>query len=324
MRSCSALGSFASRLRRRVNGAVLAIGARPDLLDRADQPGRAVGHDEPGCGEPAADEIAPELEPVLLGLSRSQPDGNQRPLAVLSDSPGADHAFLRAAGADREVDRVEEQHHQVDVVERAATERLEPLVQLCADRRHRRLRRPPEPGLLAQRLDIADRQAANEPADHQRLERVRSQQPLAVPLREQLRDERHRRLTGLRDLDPQLTLGRLQMTGPKPIAQPRLVVTQAPLALRSALVASATTPRVELVLDGPLVEQPGAQAGELGQHPLRVIDHALREQLVDLSLYLRRRRYGASHGVGLLHRLPGLEGTYAVALTATTTHLQQS
>jgi hypothetical protein len=36
------------------------------------------------------------------------------------------------------------------------------------------------------------------------------------------------------------------------------------------------------------------------------------------------RRYGASHGVGLLHRLAGLEGTYAVALTAPVTHLQQS
>ncbi len=35
------------------------------------------------------------------------------------------------------------------------------------------------------------------------------------------------------------------------------------------------------------------------------------------------RRYGASHGVGLLHRLPGLEGTYAVALTAPGAHLQQ-
>src|SRR6059058_4903694 len=46
--------------------------------------------------------------------------------------------------------------------------------------------------------------------------------------------------------------------------------------------------------------------------------------LVDARLYLRRRRYGASHGVGLLHRLAGLEGTYAVALTAPRAYLQQS
>src|SRR5437868_2447436 len=35
------------------------------------------------------------------------------------------------------------------------------------------------------------------------------------------------------------------------------------------------------------------------------------------------RRYRATHGVGLLHRLPGLEGTYAVALTAPRAYLQQ-
>src|SRR5689334_16641934 len=42
------------------------------------------------------------------------------------------------------------------------------------------------------------------------------------------------------------------------------------------------------------------------------------------SFYLRRRRYGASHGVGLHHRLPGLEGTYAVATTAPAAYLQRS
>jgi hypothetical protein len=40
-------------------------------------------------------------------------------------------------------------------------------------------------------------------------------------------------------------------------------------------------------------------------------------------LYLRRSRYGASHGVGLLHRLAGLEGTYAVVSTAPDEYLQQ-
>jgi hypothetical protein len=49
-----------------MNGAVLAIGARPDLLDRADQPGGAIGHDQAGRGEAAGGEVAAELEPVLL------------------------------------------------------------------------------------------------------------------------------------------------------------------------------------------------------------------------------------------------------------------
>src|SRR5437763_1586264 len=102
----------------------------------------------------------------------------------------------------------------------------------------------------------------------------------------------------------------------EPVAQPRVVVAQPALALRPALVASSTEPLIELVLDRPLDDQPGAKPTEFAQHLLRVIDHSPRQQLVDLSLYLRRRRYGASHGVGLLHRLPGHEGTYAVALTA--------
>ena len=56
--------------------------------------------------------------------------------------------------------------------------------------------------------------------------------------------------------------------------------------------------------------------GELRQRLARVLAHPHAKQPVDLLLDLRRRRYGTSHGVGLLHRLAGLEGTYAVALTA--------
>ena len=69
--------------------------------------------------------------------------------------------------------------------------------------------------------------------------------------------------------------------------------------------------------------QPRAKPRELGQHLLRIIDQPPGQQLVDARLYLRRWRYRASHGVGLLHRLAGLEGTYAVALTAPGTYLQQ-
>jgi hypothetical protein len=137
-----------------------------------------------------------------------------------------------------------------------------------------------------------------------------------VPAREQLRDERLGRLADLRDLDPQLALRRLHVPGPEPVALARR-------AVRPALVAGPAEPRVELLLDRPLDDQPGAEPGELRQHLLRILDQPPRQQLVDVSLYLRRWRYGASHGVGLLHRLAGLEGTYAVALTASGRYLQQ-
>ena len=94
-------------------------------------------------------------------------------------------------------------------------------------------------------------------------------------------------LPGLRDLDPQLTLGRLQTPGPEPVAHARVVVAQAALAFGPALVPSATQPGIELLLDRSLDDQPGPEPGELGQHLLRIIDHPLPQQLVDARLYLR-------------------------------------
>jgi hypothetical protein len=128
--------------------AMLTTSTRPNFLDRADQPPRAVGDEQARHGDSAAGEDAAEFEPVLLGLAHPQPHRNQLSRTGLGDSPGTDHALLRSARADRQLDRVEEQHDQVDVVERAATERLEPLVPLRADRGHRRLRRAieTEPG----------------------------------------------------------------------------------------------------------------------------------------------------------------------------------
>jgi hypothetical protein len=93
-------------------------------------------------------------------------------------------AFLGPVGTDAEKDRVEKQRCQPDVVEVAASERLKALAQLGADARRGRLRELPQPGLLAQRLDIAHRQTADERADHHRPQRLRAQQ--LGPAREQL------------------------------------------------------------------------------------------------------------------------------------------
>jgi hypothetical protein len=82
---------------------------------------------------------------------------------------------------------------------------------------------------------------------------------------------------GLRDLDPQLTLGRLQVPGTKPVALPRR-------PLRPTLVTGTTQPRVELVLDRPLNDQPSTEPGELGKHLLRILDTTPRQQLVDARL----------------------------------------
>jgi hypothetical protein len=102
----------------------------------------------------------------------------------------------------------------------------------------------------------------------------------------------------------------------KAVAQPALVVAQPALMVRPALITRPAQPGVELLLHRPLNDQPGAKLRQLRQRPARVIADPHGQQSVDPSLDLRRRRYGTSHGVGLLHSLGGLEGTYAVALTA--------
>ena len=61
----------------------------------------------------------------------------------------------------------------------------------------------------------------DEPTNHQRVERVGSQQPLAVPLREQLQDEQHHRLADLRDLDPQPPSPVCTCRGRNPLRFPR-------------------------------------------------------------------------------------------------------
>jgi len=59
------------------------------------------------------------------------------------------------------------------------------------------------------------------------------------------------------------------------------------------------------------------QQGQLREWALRVAGcDSTGEQVIDLLLYLRRRRYGASHGVGLPSMVfSGLRGTYAVPTT---------
>jgi DNA-binding CsgD family transcriptional regulator len=45
-------------------------------------------------------------------------------VGAVIDTPGANHAFLRAAWADRQEDRIQEQHDEVGVIERPVLERL--------------------------------------------------------------------------------------------------------------------------------------------------------------------------------------------------------
>jgi hypothetical protein len=138
----------------------------------------------------------------------------------------------------------------VDVVEIAALEPLKALAQLLADPWRGRPRQLPEPGLLAQRLDIAHRQAADERADHHRPARLGAQ-PLG-PARKQHGDQRLARLADLGYLDLKLALRRLHPARPEAVAQSRR-------RLRPPPIPRAAQPRVELVLDRALDDQPGTE-----------------------------------------------------------------
>src|SRR4051812_30365717 len=112
-----------------------------------------------------------------------------------------------------------------------------------------------------------------------------------VPRANSLGHERLGRLPDLRHLQLKLALRGLHPPRAKPVAQPALIV-------RPALIARPPQPRIELVLDRPLDDQPRAQLRELRQRLARVLAHPDSQQPVDLLLDLRRRRYRPSHGVG--------------------------
>ena len=78
-------------------------------------------------GEPAGDQIAAELKPVLVRLAHPEHHREQHALALFGESPGDQHALLGPVGPDREEDRVEEQCRELDLVEVAAPKLLEAL-----------------------------------------------------------------------------------------------------------------------------------------------------------------------------------------------------
>src|SRR5262249_50663 len=97
--------------------------------------------------------------------------------------------------------------------------------------------------------------------------------------------------------DAQVRCSESQTAGPRPSQMPRPEpIAPSGAGLRPALVATPVQPTVELLLNRPLDDQPGTEPAELGQHLLQIVDQSSRQQLADVSLYLHRRRYRASHG----------------------------
>ena len=74
-----ALGQLLQDVSERVHGAALLERARPELACRLPEPGGAVGDQERRRSQPARDQVAAEVEPVLVALARAEPKAEQGP-----------------------------------------------------------------------------------------------------------------------------------------------------------------------------------------------------------------------------------------------------
>ncbi len=276
------LGELREHVPQAVHRAALTVGLGPELLDRADQAGGAVGDDQQRRAEAAAGERAAEAEPVLFCLAHPQADIQEHPLAIFGDSPGAEHTLLRPAGTDGQEDGVEEEVDQAQAGEVALAEGLKALFELPAEPGGGRARHLSQACLLAERLDVAHREAADEGADHQRLQRLAGEEALAPA--EEPACERRAGITHLRHLDHDLALAGLEPARPVAVALPRR-------RLRPPLVADAAEPVVHLLLDRALQHQPHPQPRKLAHDLERMhVDAVAGEQRLDLLLDLHRRQ----------------------------------
>jgi hypothetical protein len=248
-------------------------------------------------------------------LAHPEHHRQQHTLAFFGKAPGDQHALLGPVGADREKDRVQEQRRHLDVVEVAALERLKALAQLGADPLGGRLRQLPEPAFShSDSMSRIDSPRTNAPITIARSGSVRNTFLLHGNSL-QTNDSAASRTCAISTSSSPSSVCTLR--GAKPVAQAVSVVAQPALMRRPALIARPPQPRVELILNGALDDQPGPQPRQLRQRLARVLTHPHGKQPVDLRLDLRRRRYGTSHGVGPPSIVSsGLQGTYAVALTA--------
>jgi len=142
-----------------------------------------------------------------------------------------------------------------------------------------------QPGLLAQRFDVAHRQPAHERADDNAVQRLGAQQ--LVP-RGNSREQTARPPRGLRNLDRQLAPRRSAASRPEPVAHPAD-------SLSAALVARAAQPRVELLLDRALDDQNRAPSLAAATDAARGSSRPDGQQPIDLSSISADGGTGASH-----------------------------
>jgi hypothetical protein len=97
------LGQLGEHVPKSMDGAAAAVGIGPQLVDRPDEAGCPVGDDAERAAQATSQETPPEVEPVLGPLPRAEADVEQDPIAVGSEAPGDEDAFLGTLGPDGQV-----------------------------------------------------------------------------------------------------------------------------------------------------------------------------------------------------------------------------
>lgn len=143
-------------------------------LDRADQPGRAVGDDQQGWAQTTRLQAVEELVPGVVALVAGRLQADQHRLTGGGDAPRREHRLGPGTLVHLEVRIVDEQVVQLHLVQTPAAPGVELVPDGLADPRHGRLgQRRLRPERVSQgSLHITHGQAAHEPGDHQGLQRV--------------------------------------------------------------------------------------------------------------------------------------------------------
>ena len=251
-------------------------------VDGADQPGGAVGDDQQRRPQPPAGQLIQEVTPGVGRFGSAGGQGYEYGLAFGVDAPCGQDGLGAGAGVHLEHGGVQEQVVQHHAVQRPGPPRLELPADRLADPRDRRLRqgRLGAQGISEGVLHVPDRQATDEPGDHQRFQRIAPGHRRA----EQPGRERLGRAPQLRPRHGHRPGGGLDR-------RRAIAITRAsPGVLRGgrALVAGPAQERLDLGFQRGLDDQPGAEAGDILDHLAQLTLPA--EQGIDLGTDLLGRR----------------------------------
>jgi len=279
-----------------MNSAALPVGIGPELSDRSDEPGCAIGHDQEWTRQATGGQATSQIEPVFGSFALTKTDIEQNPLAIERVAPGDQDALFGTFRAHGQVDRVEHQAQQADTGETLGPKRPIAVAELAADARHGDPADVTKTGLRCQALDVAVTEAANVGADDERFERSRPDRGAAVG--DDRTDEAGQAVADLGHRDREWSLRGRDLAG--------AVAVAGAAGLRRALEAGSSQEPLDLFLDGPLEHELGAQSAELAQLLESVaIDSGfepVEQEQLDLGLDLDTRGYPCLHGVVLLMR----------------------